>query len=191
MNVFDFDNTIYDGDSTVDFWKYCMKRFPKTKKHLAHTAVNGIKFAFGIINKTEFKEDFYRFLGEINDIDSVLCDFWDVHEEKIKDWYLNMQKEDDVVISASPEFLLDPICKKLGIKYLMASVVDKTNGKYTGVNCHGEEKVRRYKEKFRSKQIHEFYSDSYSDTPLAKLAFDPILVKGEDFEPWSEKELSK
>ena len=90
MNVFDFDNTIYDGDSTVDFWKYCMKRFPKTKKHLAHTAVNGIKFAFGIINKTEFKEDFYRFLGEINDIDSVLCDFWDVHEEKIKDWYLNM-----------------------------------------------------------------------------------------------------
>ena len=143
MNVFDFDKTIYDGDSTVDFWKYCLKKYPKTKKHLSHTALNGIKFVFGMMEKTDFKEDFYRFLSEIEDVESALEDFWDIHEEKIKAWYLNMQKEDDVVISPSPEFLLAPICKRLGIKYLMASRVDMKTGKYTGVNCHGEEKVRR------------------------------------------------
>lgn len=26
MNVYDFDETIYDGDSTVDFYKYCLRR---------------------------------------------------------------------------------------------------------------------------------------------------------------------
>lgn len=191
MNVFDFDKTIYDGDSTVDFWKYCLKKYPAVKKHLWHTSLNGIKFVFGIMDKTAFKEDFYSFLTEIEDIDAALSEFWDEYEVNIKDWYLEMQKEDDVIISASPEFLLKPICDKLGIKYLMASRVDSNSGKYTGVNCHGEEKVRRYKEKFANRQIHEFYSDSYSDTPLAKLAFDPILVRGNDFEPWSEKELNK
>lgn len=191
MNVFDFDKTIYDGDSTVDFWKYCLKRYPKTKKHLWHTALNGMRFAVGIMEKTAFKEDFYSFLREIDDIEAALADFWDSHEINIKQWYLDMQKPDDVVISASPEFLLAPICKKLGIKTMMASRVDPKTGKYDGTNCHGEEKVRRYFQKFGKAQIHEFYSDSYSDTPLAKLAFDPILVKGNDFEPWSEKELQK
>ncbi len=191
MNVFDFDKTIYDGDSTIDFWKYCLKHYPKTKSHLPHTAINGLKFVLGLKEKTSFKEDFYRFLQEIDEPQKALEDFWDTHQHKIKQWYLDMQKEDDVIISASPEFLLAPICERLKIKHLMASIVDINTGKYTGVNCHGEEKVRRYNQKFGSCQIHEFYSDSYSDTPLAKLAFDPILVKGKDFEPWSEKELAK
>ncbi len=191
MNVFDFDKTIYDGDSTVDFWKFCLKKYPRTKKHLFHTAINGVKFGLHVIEKTDFKEDFYAFLQEIDDIDAALAEFWDNHEINIKQWYLDMQKEDDVIISASPEFLLAPICKKLGIKTMMASKVDPRTGRYDGTNCHGEEKVRRYKARFANAQIHEFYSDSYSDTPLAKLAFDPILVKGNDFEPWSEKELAK
>ena len=191
MNVFDFDKTIYDGDSTVDFWKFCLKKYPKTKKHLLHTGFNGLRFVVGIMEKTAFKEDFYSFLREVEDVDAALSEFWDSHEENIKQWYLDMQKEDDVIISASPEFLLRPICERLGIKYMMASRVDPKTGKYDGENCHGEEKVRRYKRRFGAAQIHEFYSDSYSDTPLAKLAFDPILVKGNDFEPWSEKELQK
>ncbi len=191
MNVFDFDKTIYDGDSTVDFWKFCLKKCPKTRRHIIRSGFNGIRFIMGVMEKTAFKEDFYRFLCELENVDQLLEEFWNINQVKIKKWYLQMQKEDDIIISASPEFLLKPICSRLGIKYLMASRVDVKTGKYNGVNCHGKEKVRRYKEKFASMQIHEFYSDSYSDTPLAKLAYDPILVKGNDFEPWSEKELNK
>ena len=29
MNVYDFDKTIYDGDSSVDFYKFSLKRHPK------------------------------------------------------------------------------------------------------------------------------------------------------------------
>lgn len=66
----------------------------------------------------------------------------------------------------------------------MASVVDKNTGTYSGINCHGEEKVRRYREVFKSKPIDEFYSDSYSDTPLAKIADKAFIVKGNKLSEW-------
>ncbi|MFR3285343.1 MAG: haloacid dehalogenase-like hydrolase [Clostridium fessum] len=47
---------------------------------------------------------------------------------------------DDVIISASPEILLTEICKRLGIKYLIASKVEKITGKYYRENCYGKEK---------------------------------------------------
>ncbi len=45
------------------------------------------------------------------------------------------RKEDDVIISASPEFLLRPICNRLGIRHLIASRVDARSGAYDGQNC--------------------------------------------------------
>ena len=63
-----------------------------------------------------------------------------------------------------PNYLL------LKIKNLIASRVDKHTGKYTGLNCYHEEKVIRYKEIYNDTIVDEFYSDSLSDTPMAKLA---------------------
>ena len=86
-------------------------------------------------------------------------------------------RPDDVVISASPEFLLRPICEKLEIHTLIASRVDPKSGHYTGENCHGRQKVLRYREVFSHLPICEFYSDSLSDTPLAELAEESFIVK--------------
>ena len=69
----------------------------------------------------------------------------------------------------------------------MASVVDMHTGKYNGLNCHGEEKVRRYREVFNNTTIENFYSDSYSDTPLARIATNAYLVKGDNLLPWDKK----
>lgn len=78
-----------------------------------------------------------------------------------------------------------PACERVGIKNVMASVVDKESGKYTGINCHGEEKVRRFFERYKDGIIDEFYSDSYSDTPLARLAVsESYIVKGERLMKW-------
>ena len=30
MNVYDFDNTIYRGDSSVDFFRHCAVKYPRT-----------------------------------------------------------------------------------------------------------------------------------------------------------------
>ena len=88
-----------------------------------------------------------------------------------------------MIISASPEFLLKPICKKLGIKYLIASRVDPSTGMYLGENCYGEEKVRRFKKQFDTKP-EEFYSDSLSDAPMANIAEKAFLVDDDILIPW-------
>ena len=63
--------------------------------------------------------------------------------------------------------------------------VDKKTGKYEGENCWGEEKVRRFKEKMPKAQIESFYSDSRSDTPMARLATGKsYLVKDDTLTLW-------
>ena len=185
MNVYDFDKTIYKDDSTVDFYFFVLKRHPAVLCCLPSLAVAAISWGMGIIDKTQFKQRFYRFLQKINDLDTELEIFWDTHEYKIKDFYKKNQKEDDVIISASPEFLLQPICYRLGIKYLYASKVDKKTGIYTGINCWGEEKTRRFYEAFgRDAVIDEFYSDSLSDTPLANISKKSFIVKNNEITDW-------
>ena len=133
----------------------------------------------------------YRFLRYVPDIDNVLEDFWDSHEGNILDYYKAQQKEDDIIISASPEFLLEPICRRTGIKNLIASRVDRFSGKYTGENCWGSEKVIRLKDKYNISHCDNFYSDSYSDSPLAEIAGKAFIVRRNDLSPWNEYKETK
>ena len=184
MNVYDFDKTIYDGDSTADFYLFSLKRHKRIVT-LAPSLFGAVVrfYVFKKGSKTDFKQVMYRFL-RFCDIDRDVSDFWEINQKKIKKYYLEQKKSDDVIISASPEFLLEPIADKLGISALMASRVDKHTGIYDGVNCHGKEKVRRFYEKFPDGRIDEFYSDSYSDSPLAEIADKAYLVKKEELTEW-------
>ena len=62
MNVYDFDNTIYKGDSTRDFYFYSLKKFPLIIRFLPYQGYWFLKFILGIVNKTQFKEKMYGFL---------------------------------------------------------------------------------------------------------------------------------
>lgn len=183
-NVYDFDHTIYDGDSTIDFYKLSIKRYPFGLIMLPGTFTAWLLYRAGIFTKTQFKERFYVFLKYIPNIDRIVEEFWVGHEKKIKQWYLSSSKNTDVIISASPEFLLAPICQKLKIHLLIASKVDKKTGKYHGENCYGEEKVRRLRTEVPAAIIEEFYSDSHSDQYLANLAIKSYLVCGESIIKW-------
>lgn len=184
MNVYDFDNTIYRGDSTAHFYLFCLKRHPSMVKCLPSLLAGFAGFyLLKKGNKTQFKEKMYSFLPCI-DLEKDIKDFWKTHKKNLKGWYLKQKKEDDVIISASSVFLLTPICKELKAGKLIASPVDKNTGKYSGLNCHGEEKVRRFYEEFPNGVIDEFYSDSKSDTPLARIAKRAFLVKGDRLLPW-------
>lgn len=185
MNIYDFDNTIYQGDSTADFYIFSLKRHKKIILLLPSLLWAVIRYyVFKKGTKTDFKQTMYRFLRYC-DTEKDIEDFWDSHINNIKDFYYKNQKSDDIIISASPEFLLEPAMKRLGIKYLIASKVNSNNGTYTGINCHGEEKVRRLYEIFPDAVIDEFYSDSYSDTPLAEIASKAYIVKKEEISEWN------
>ena len=191
MNIYDFDETIYDSDSTKDFYFYCLRKYPKILLSVPCMAWAFFMYILGVKTKTQFKEKMYRFLRCVPDIDAALADFWDINEHKVKKWYKDRQKEDDIIISASPEFLLSPICKRVGIKHLIASRVDKHSGLYTGENCWGEEKVKRLYEVFPDAKCGEFYSDSLSDTPLAEIADTAKIIRGNELIDWDEYKPSK
>ena len=104
MNVFDFDKTIYDGDSTRDFFVYCLKKYPKTWKTLPRTGSCGMLFLLRLMSKTRFKQNFYRFVRCVPQIEQAVEAFWDSHMGCIQDWYCAIRQAGDLVISASPSF---------------------------------------------------------------------------------------
>ena len=122
----------------------------------------------------------------VPDIGARVAAFWAAHRRKIKPWYLDARRPDDVVISASPEFLLAPMCRELGIGTLMASRVDAHTGAYDGENCHGAEKVRRFYEAYPANSVEKFYSDALSDAPMAEIAGEAFVVQGDARIPWAE-----
>lgn len=170
MNAYDFDGTIYDGDSTLDFYLFCLKRHPALLRYLPVQGYAIIQYALQYCNKTQMKERFYSFLDGLTQVEEEVKVFWQSHKRKIAEWYLENQKDDDVVISASPEFLLREICIELGIRHLIASRVDCASGKYYGENCYGTEKEKRFRVEFGNAVIDEFYTDSKSDLPMARIA---------------------
>ena len=76
------------------------------------------------------------------------------------------------------------ICRHFNISHLIASEVDSNTGKFLSENCYGAEKVSRLKKYTANSEIDKFYSDSYSDDPLAKLAKESYLVKGNKLKKW-------
>lgn len=188
MNVYDFDGTIYYGDSTADFVGYCIRKYPVTLLWMPITAWAFFLYVLGIYSKTKFKEKMYGFLKYVPN-GAVEC-FWQEYQKKIKPWYRAQQKPDDVVISASPEFLIKPVCEMIGIKTVMASRVDIKTGRTEGLNCHDTEKVRRLYEWNPNAKIQEFYSDSFADEPLAQISEHAYMVKGDKRTLWKEYEPS-
>ena len=184
MNVYDFDGTVYDGDSSFELFFFAVKKHPSVLRWIPMQLYGAVMYKLGKIPKTKFKEKFYSFYRSVPDMDRLLEEFWDTKTPKIKAWYISQKREDDVIISASPEFSLRVICDRLGVKNLIASKVDKRTGECIGENCRGEEKIRRFKERFPDGKIDEFYSDSNADLPLAGLAKKAFLVKKNKITKW-------
>lgn len=80
-----------------------------------------------------------------------------------------------IVVSASPENWLQPWCDAHGLQ-LLATRMQVSNGRITGkiegLNCHGEEKVRRIRESFDLAQFDQVYcyGDTNGDKPMLELA---------------------
>ena len=184
MNVYDFDGTIYRGDSSVDFCTFVMRRHPGALRHLPAFSAAVVRKKAEKITTRELKEVFFRFLADVPDIEQEVAQFWLSHERKIMPWYLESKQPTDVIISASPEFLLAPICRKLKTAALIASQVDPKTGQFRGANCKGEEKVRRFRALYPDAKVGQFYSDSKSDLPMARLAEQAFLVQKGSPAPW-------
>lgn len=177
VNVYDFDYTIYRGDASIDFIVYCWLHNPRLWKYIPTSALGGLRYIFGLLDRQRIKEIAFSFLRDIPDIDAEVERFWRLRARKIRQWYRDSHRDSDVIITASPEFLIAPIAKKLGVRAALATRMDKRSGKIMGQNNRGNEKLRRLRAHDENLTIDHFYSDSLSDAPLLKLATHPYVVR--------------
>lgn len=186
MNIYDFDNTIYQGDSTINFYLYCLRKKPVIIRFLPKQLIAFLLHAMKKISTEELKETFFCFLPAIEDPESMIEAFWNRNIQKIRPWYMKGSQSNDLIISASPAFLVGPACKRLNIAEPIATCMDIRTGKIHGINCKGHEKVRRLVEQYGHVQIESFYSDSLSDSPLASMAKHAYLVGKKGIAQWPE-----
>ena len=184
MNIYDFDNTIYNGDTNKDILLYSFKKHPfKVIKALKKTKKLERDYKRGLITFERVKEAMLSFLFEIDDLDGYIEKFVSSHMKNIKPWYLSRKNDYDIVISASYELWIVPFCRKLGIRYVLATKTDK-EGHIIGKNCKGEEKVKRLASTIPNAQIVTSYSDSESDLPILNLAKTAYVVEGNKLIPY-------
>ena len=183
MNVYDFDGTIYNGDSTVDFYLFCLAGAPGLIGCLPRQLRGILSRRLGRMGDEEMKSLFFSFLCRVDTERAVLA-FWEKRERRIFPWYREVMRADDVIISASPVFLLAPLCRRLGLREPIATPVDPVNGRLLGKNCKGEEKAACFAARFPGGKIDRFYSDSLTDLPMARLAEEAFFVKKGRVLPW-------
>lgn len=185
MNVYDFDKTIFYPDSSATFLKYLLKKYPRIFC-LELTEIFSAFFRFvvgGFQDSNQLKESCFSVIRYLDDPEREAEEFWNTHMDHIGQWYLRQMKSDDLVISASPEFLLRPVSKKLGFR-LIATPMSISTGKICGLNNRGQVKLKNYMEQFPDQTIEEFYSDSHADEPLARLANKAFMVSKGEVSPW-------
>ena len=190
INSYDFDGTIYDGDSSVDFYIYSIRKNKKVLLQVPIQLWGTILYLLRIIDKTKFKEYIFSYLKRIDNVDKYIEEFWQEKYKKIKKWYFKQKKKTDVIISASPEFLLKPLEKKLNVS-IIATKVDKKTGAFLSKNCHDYEKINRYEEKYK-KKIKAFYSDSIrADRAMLEYAEEAYLVTKDKVEKIDKENMWK
>lgn len=180
MNVFDFDNTIYDGESVVDFFLYYCKKDKSLLKYIPTVTKALIMYKKGELTVEEALSkygktvtDYYVKNIGIGDDFKV---FWDNNMHKIKPFYKTVQTDDDLIISCSPEISLKIICERLGIKRYIGTSINGETGEITRL-CFRENKVKAFLELYPDCEIENFYTDSLNDAPLINISKNAFLVK--------------
>ncbi|MCI9642648.1 MAG: haloacid dehalogenase-like hydrolase [Eubacterium sp.] len=169
IDIYDFDKTIIPFDSGSLFALYCAVHYPWVLICLPVISVAGLLMLLKIINFTAFKKTCFMFVPLIP-LEKAVKKFWDKHETEVYKWFLEKEKRNYVVISASPDFLLNEISERLSFNHLISTRHNK-NGIIIGENCRDEEKVLRFKKEFPDAKVIDVFSDSFHhDKPIFSLA---------------------
>ena len=171
LDIYDFDKTVVPFDSGSKFLLFCFLHYPYLFLLLPYYMVAGLLFGLHIIDLDRFKRHIFLFVRFVP-MQKAVKRFWDVHEKEVFSWFLPENRARyTVVISASPDFLLHEIQKRLRIDTLLCTRHNPKSGTLLYKNCRGEEKVRRFYEAFpEAATVKCVYSDSYkNDRPIFSL----------------------
>jgi len=181
MNVYDFDNTIYRGESCFDLFFYYMKKHPPLIKYLPKTAFGFVKYKLRLVSLDELVSNYGVFaeqlFSDVQNVEAEIIEFWDKHMHKIKPFYITQQREDDLIITASPELVLKELFRRINIKNYIGTTIDEETRKLDFI-CFRENKIPAFKSRYPDTVIENFFTDSLNDKPLMELSKNVFLVKG-------------
>lgn len=187
LALFDFDGTIVDCDSFVEFTRYTHEA-KQRRLIYASLAPKLIGYRMGIVNQQIAKEvlvkklyagkteEELRQLGKEFVFKTLVKRIRPKAFEQIRRH--RNQGHQIALVSASLDIWLAPWAGKMGME-LISSKLEFADGVATGAldgpDCTGEEKVKRIREQF-DLQLYEriyAYGDSPADRPMLKLADEP------------------
>ena len=186
MRVFDFDGTIYDGESLFDLYLYSARHDPKVFRYIAPVLRYAVKYKLGRATLEQMEYGVGKmtegYLTELSrskrvaSVEQLVDDFWDRYYARIKPWY--QPESDDVILTASFDLAVGEACRRLGVRNLVASEGDVETMKVTYLNFNTN-KARRFRELYGPDAvIDEFYTDSKFDQPMIDMARHAFMVKG-------------
>lgn len=188
LALFDFDGTLTFKDSLADFIAYAVGR-SRLVSGAAFLSPFLAAYALKIMDNGQAKrkvlshffagwrEDVLEAAGKAYALERLPKILRDKGIDRLY-WHLD-QGHDVAIVSASPEVWLRAWTENMGIGLIGTSLEVKDGritGNYQGRNCHGEEKVRRIKERYPLEEydIVYAYGDTSGDTPMLGLAHEVV-----------------
>lgn len=191
--VFDFDHTLYDGDSGGHLFRWLIvRRWWRVLLALLVAPVAAPMIAWLPTRRSGIST--FVWVGTIGlhrrrDLDELIDRYVDGHAEKIKTRLLpialdvlrhHLQSGDRVVIgTGAPPELARAILRFVAhekVPVIGTQVGPKLGAVVAKRHCHHEEKVRMLREAGYTGQVVAAYSDSRADMPLLRIATRPVVV---------------
>lgn len=173
--IYDFDKTIYSKETSMAFMFFFLKRH---RSLIPKFILNLTIILFNIKDLKKVKNIFFSIFKGM-DIENDINLFWEKEMKNIYPYFFKEIKENRkdadllILISASPDFLLEPIYKKLGFDILISTKY--SNFTLIGKNCKKDEKLKRLNA-LGTFDVLCFYSDSLSDLPLFNITKKKISI---------------
>ncbi len=182
MNVFDFDNTIYRGESFIDLFIMVLKKDPTLLRNVPHMVSGVLQYKLGTLRLesalAKYAAIFEEYVSGLDNLDDLVTEFWDKHIHKVKPFYEDVRSEEDIVISASPEIVIAEVCRRIGIKNYVGTQFDRETGKL-GLVCFRENKIKAFFDRYPDGRIDTLYTDSMHDKPLMDISDKVYFVTGD------------
>lgn len=162
IDIYDFDKTVVPYDSAMRYWLWCLLHRPYLILFLPYQIFWSLLALMRIIKVPTYKKHCFRFVSLLNTQKTVQR-FWDKHQKDVYPFFLPQNRDNSrkcVIISASPDFLINEIAARLNADYCIATHHDPKNGKLLGKVCRREQKVARLFELLPDAEVENVYSDS-------------------------------
>lgn len=181
---FDFDGTITNRDTLLEFIRYTRGSIAYFTGMLLNSPWL-VAYKLHIISNQAAKEKVLTyFFGNMRAAEFAKCCYSfathripDLLRPAALEEIAKLKKEGTavVVVSASPRNWIEPWTKLNGIELIATELLmanEQVTGKIKGLNCHGEEKVRRIRERYNLDAYATIYAygDTSGDKPMLALA---------------------